>query len=168
MAKSQSFDVTTGVDFAEVNNALQQALKEIGQRYDFKGAEVTLDLKEEENLLVLQAPDDYKLRSAWDILHSKLIRRGQPAKNFEPGEAKPASHGSLRQEIKIQNGLSSDLAREVVKFLKDAKMKKVQAAIQGDTVRISGPSRDDLQEAIALLKTNDFKVELKFENFRSQ
>ncbi|MDZ4805562.1 MAG: YajQ family cyclic di-GMP-binding protein [Candidatus Eisenbacteria bacterium] len=168
MAKSQSFDVTTGVDFNEVNNAVQQALKEIGQRYDFKGADVTLDLKEEENMLVLQAPDDYKLRAAWDILHAKLIRRGQPAKNFETGEPKPASHGSLRQEITIQNGLSSDLAREVVKFLKDAKMKKVQAAIQGDTVRISGPSRDDLQEAIALLKTNDFGVELKFENFRSQ
>ena len=168
MAKTQSFDVTTGVDYNEVQNAVQQALKEIGQRYDFKGAAVTLDIKEEENLLVLQAPDDYKVRAAWDILQSKLIRRGQPAKNFEPGEPKPAAAGSLRQEIAIQNGLSSDLAREVVKYLKDAKMKKVQAAIQGDTVRISGPSRDDLQEAIALLKGHDFGIELKFENFRSQ
>ena len=168
MAKAQSFDVTTGVDFSEVQNAVQQALKEIGQRYDFKGAVVTLDIKEEENMLVLQAPDDYKLRAAWDILQTKLIRRGQPAQNFEPGEPKSASHGSFRQEIAIQNGLSSDLVREVVKHLKDAKMKKVQASIQGDTVRISGPSRDDLQEAIALLKGHDFGVELKFENFRSQ
>ena len=168
MAKSQSFDVTTGVDYNEVNNAIQQAQKEIGQRYDFKGAVITLDLKPEENKLILVAPDDYKVRAAWDILQTKLIRRGQPAKNFEVGDPKPAAQGSLRQEIAIQNGLSSDLAREVVKYLKEAKMKKVQAAIQGDTVRISGPSRDDLQEAIALLKGHDFGVELKFENFRSQ
>jgi len=168
VAKSQSFDVTTGVDYSEVQNAVQQAMKEIGQRYDFKGADVTLDVKEDENKLILQAPDDYKVRAAWDILQTKLIRRGQPTKNFEPGDPKPAAAGSLRQEIAIQNGLSSDLAREVVKYLKDAKMKKVQAAIQGDTVRISGPSRDDLQEAIALLKGHDFGIELKFENFRSQ
>ena len=168
MAATSSFDITSTIDFQEVDNALNQARKEIGQRYDFKGAEVTLDVKEDENKLILQAPDDYKVRAAWDILQTKLIRRGQPTKNFEPGDPKPAAAGSLRQEIAIQNGLSSDLAREVVKYLKDAKMKKVQAAIQGDTVRISGPSRDDLQEAIALLKGHDFGIELKFENFRSQ
>jgi len=168
MAKSQSFDVTTGVDFAEVQNAVNQALKEITQRYDFKGLKVSIDIDEDEKKLVLAAPDEFKLTAVWDVLQSKLIRRGQAAKNFTAEEAKPAGGNTARQEILIQQGLSSELAREVVKHLKDAKMKKVQSAIQGDTVRISGPSRDDLQEAIALLKQHDFGVELKFENFRSQ
>jgi uncharacterized protein YajQ (UPF0234 family) len=168
MAKSQSFDVTTGVDYAEVQNAVQQAHKEIGQRYDFKGAVVTIDLKQDENLLVLQAPDDYKVNAAWDILQTKLIRRGQPAKNFETADPKPAGGGTVRMEIKISQGLASEKCKELVRAVKDAGLRKVQASIQGDTVRISGPSRDDLQEAIALLKSRDFGVELKFENFRSQ
>src|SRR5512140_2515023 len=168
MAKTQSFDVTTGVDFAEVKNAVNQALKEITQRYDFKGLKVSIDIDEAEKKLILAAPDDFKITAMWDVLQGKLIRRGQPARNFHPGEIKPAGGSTARQEIEIQQGLSSELCREVVKVLKDAKMKKVQAAIQGDTVRISGPSRDDLQEAIALLKQQDFGIELKFENFRSQ
>jgi cyclic-di-GMP-binding protein len=168
MAKSQSFDVTTGVDFAEVTNAVHQATKEITQRYDFKGLKVSIDLDEKEKKLVLNAPDDFKIKAVWEVLQAKLIRRGQAAKNFHPGDVKPAGGNSARQEVDIQQGLSSDLCREVVKVLKDAKLKKVQAAIQGDTVRVSGPSRDDLQEAIALLKQQDFDVELKFENFRSQ
>lgn len=168
MARTQSFDVTTGVDYAEVQNAVNQALKEITQRYDFKGLVVTIDIQEKDNKLVLAAPDEFKLQAVWDVLQTKLIRRGQPAKNFEPGEAKPAGGNTARQEVAIQQGLSSDLAREVVKQIKDARIKKCQAAIQGDTVRISGPSRDDLQEVIALLKGHDFGIELKFENFRSQ
>ena len=168
MAKTQSFDVTTGVEYPEVHNAVNQALKEITQRYDFKGLVVEIDIQEKENKLVLAAPDDFKLQAVWDVLQAKLIRRGQPARNFKPGEAKPAGGNTARQEVEIQQGLSSDLAREVVKTIKDAKIKKCQAAIQGDTVRISGPSRDDLQEVIALLKGHDFGIELKFENFRSQ
>jgi uncharacterized protein YajQ (UPF0234 family) len=168
MAKSQSFDVTTGVDFAEVQNAVNQTLKEITQRYDFKGLKVSIDIDETEKKLVVAAPDEFKLTAIWDVLQGKLMRRGQSAKNFHPGDAKPAGGNTARQEIEIVQGLSSELAREVVKYLKDAKLKKVQAAIQGDTVRISGPSRDDLQEAIALLKEHDFGIELKFENFRSQ
>jgi cyclic-di-GMP-binding protein len=168
MAKMQSFDVTTGVDFAEVQNAVNQALKEITQRYDFKGLKVSIDIDQAEKKLVLAGPDDFKLAAMWEVLQGKLIRRGQAAKNFHPGDPKPAGGNTARQEIEIVQGLSSDLAREVVKYLKEKKLKKVQAAIQGDTVRISGPSRDDLQEAIGLLKQNDFGVELKFENFRSQ
>jgi len=168
MAKTQSFDVTTGVDFPEVHNAVNQALKEITQRYDFKGLKVEIDVDEKEKKLVLAAPDEFKATAVWDVLQSKLIRRGQAPKNFKPGDAKPAGGNTVRQEIAIQQGLSTELCKEIVKWIKDAKMKKVQVAIQGDTVRISGPKRDDLQEAIALLKQNDFGVELKFENFRSQ
>lgn len=168
MAKSQSFDVTTGVDFAEVQNALHQALKEIHTRYDFKSLKVSIDLDEKEKKLVLAAPDDFKVRAAWEVLQARLIRRGQAARNFHPGEIKPAGGGTARQEIDIQQGLSTELCRTIVRAIKDAKLKRVQAAIQGDTVRISGPSRDDLQEAIALLKQQDYDVELRFENFRSQ
>ncbi len=167
MSKSQSFDVTTGVNYAEVQNAVHQATKEITQRYDFKGVAVEIDLQKDENLIVMQAPDEYKLTAVWDVLQTKLMRRGQAAQNFHLGDVKPAGGNTARQEIKIQQGLPTDTCRDIVRAIKDAKLKKVQAAIQGDTVRISGPSRDDLQEAIALLKSNDFKVELKFENFRS-
>jgi cyclic-di-GMP-binding protein len=168
MAKMQSFDVTTGVDFAEVQNAVHQALKEITTRYDFKSLRVSIDIDEKEKKLVLAAPDDFKIKAMWEVLQTKLIRRGQAARNFHPAEIKPAGGGTARQEIDIVQGLPIELCRAIVKDIKDAKMKKVQVAIQGDTVRISGPSRDDLQEAIAFLKDRDYKVELKFENFRSQ
>jgi uncharacterized protein YajQ (UPF0234 family) len=168
MAKTQSFDVTTGVDFAEVQNAVHQALKEITTRYDFKGLKVSIDIDEKEKKLVLAAPDDFKIKAAWEVLETKLIRRGQAARNFHPAEIKPAAGGTARQEIDIMQGLAIELCRTIVKDIKVAKLKKVQVAIQGDTVRVSAPSRDDLQEVIALLKQQDYKVELKFENYRSQ
>jgi uncharacterized protein YajQ (UPF0234 family) len=167
VAGTSSFDVTTGVDYMEVNNAVTQATKEITQRYDFKGLKVSLDLDPKEHTITLAAPDEFKLRAVWDVLQSKLVRRQVPLKNMTPGEVEPAASSSVRQVVKIQDGLTADLAREVAKAIKDAKMKKVQAAIQGDTVRISSPGKDELQAAIALLKQQDFGVELKFGNFRS-
>jgi uncharacterized protein YajQ (UPF0234 family) len=167
MASTSSFDVTTGVDFMEVGNAVQQATKEITQRYDFKGLKVSIELDPKEKKLRLLAPDEYKLSAIWEVLQSKLVRRQVPLKNFKPGKVEPAAMASARQEIDIQDGLTADMAREVAKVIKEAKLRKIQAAIQGDTVRISSASKDELQGVIALLKEKDFGVELKFGNFRT-
>ncbi len=167
MASTSSFDVTTGVDYMEVTNAVDQSTKEITQRYDFKGSKVAIELNAKEHKITLSAPDEYKLKAMWEVLQSKMARRQVPLKNLKPGKIEPAASASSRQVIEIQNGLTSDMAREIVKTLKEAKLKKVQAAIQGDTVRISSPSKDDLQGAMALLRQGDFGVELKFENFRT-
>ena len=167
MASTSSFDVTTGVDFMEVHNAVDQTTKEITTRYDFKGLKVTVELSEKEKTITLSAPDEFKLNAMWEVLQSKCVRRQVPLKNLERGKVETAASSTVRQVITITDGLSSDKAREVAKVIKDAKLKKVQAAIQGDTVRISSPSKDELQGVIALLKQQDFGVELKFENFRS-
>ena len=167
MAGTSSFDVTTGVEMMEVKNAVEQATKEITQRYDFKGLKVSLELDQKEHTVTLAAPDDFKLKAIWDVLQGKLVRRQVPLKNMKPGEVVPAAGSSVRQVVEIQDGLTADMAREVAKTIKDAKMKKVQAAIQGDTVRVSSPIKDELQGAIALLKQQDFGVELKFGNFRT-
>ena len=167
MASSSSFDVTTGVNFMEVHNAVDQTTKEITQRYDFKGLKVSIELNPKEKKITLAGPDEYKLKAIWDVLQSKMVRRGVPLKNLTPGAVQPASMGSARQEIAIQDGLTAEMAREIVRVLKDAKLRKVQSAIQGDTVRVSSASKDDLQGVIALLKQQDFGVELKFGNYRS-
>jgi len=167
VASNSSFDVTTGVDYNEVHNAVTQAEKEITQRCDFKGTKVSLELNQKEKTLTLAAPDEYKLKAMWDVLQSKMVRRQVPLKNLKPGKIDPAASASVRQVIEIQDGLTADMARDVARVIKDAKLKKVQAAIQGDTVRISSASKDDLQGVIALLKQQDFGVELKFGNFRS-
>ena len=168
MAESNSFDVTTGVDYMEAHNAVDQATKEITQRYDFKGLKVSIELNPKEKTITLAAPDEYKLKAMWDVLQSKMTRRGVPLKNLKPGTIESALSGSTRQVIAIQDGLTADMARDVARTIKDAKLRKVQAAIQGDTVRITSPSRDELQGVIALLKQQDFGVELKFGNFRSK
>jgi cyclic-di-GMP-binding protein len=167
VASTSSFDVTTGVDFMEAHNAVDQATKEITQRYDFKGLKVTFELNQKEKKLILAAPDEFKLKAMWDVLQSKMTRRGVPLKNLKPGKIDSALSGTVRQEIEIQDGLTADMARDIVRVLKDAKLKKVQSAIQGDTVRVSSPSKDDLQGVMALLKQQDFGVELKFGNYRS-
>ncbi len=167
MAGTSSFDVTTGVDFMEVRNAVDQTTKEITQRYDFKGVKATVELNEKDKTITLSGPDEFKLSAMWDVLQSKMVRRQVPLKNLKPGKVEPAAMGSARQVIAIQDGLTADMAREVARTIKDAKLKKIQAAIQGDTVRVSSPSRDDLQGVIALLKQHDFGVELKFGNYRS-
>jgi uncharacterized protein YajQ (UPF0234 family) len=164
---SNSFDVSTGVDFQEVLNAVQQSEKEIAQRYDFKGLRVGLELNKTEKTLVLSAPDDFKIKAVWDVLLAKLVKRKVATRNFHPGKIEPAAGGTAKQTIEIQQGLTTDMAREIVRIIKDAKLKKVQASIQGDTVRVSSPSRDDLQDVIALLKGKEFPAELTFGNYRS-
>jgi len=166
MATTSSFDITSTVDLQEVDNAINQARKEVAQRYDFKGAKADITFNRAEKSLRLEAEDRMKIEALWEILQSRLVRRNVPVKNFQPGEIEPASGGSLRRDIPLQQGISSDAAREIVKFLKDQKLKKVQAAIQGDQIRVSAPSRDDLQDAIRLLRTRDFGVELQFGNYR--
>jgi uncharacterized protein YajQ (UPF0234 family) len=166
MAQTNSFDVSTGVDLQEVDNAVNQAQKEIAQRYDFKGSKVSIDFKRVENMIVLVADDDYKMRALFDVLQAKLIKRGVPVKNLDLGEIKPAGGDTVRREIKLKTALDSDTARKVAAAIKEAKLKKVQAAIQGDQVRVSSPSKDDLQEAMALLRSRDFGVELTFGNYR--
>ncbi|MBI5709759.1 MAG: YajQ family cyclic di-GMP-binding protein [Candidatus Eisenbacteria bacterium] len=167
MASTSSFDVTTGVDFMEVRNAVEQAVKEITQRYDFKGLKVSIELDQKEKRITLAAPDEFKLKAMWDSLQGKMVRRQVPLQNLKPGEIEPAAGASVRQTIEIQDGLTSDMAREVVRVIKDAKLRRVQAAIQGDTVRISAPDKDALQAVIALLKQQDLGVELKFGNYRT-
>ena len=166
MAQTNSFDVSTGVDLQEVDNAVNQAQKEIAQRYDFKGSKSSIDFKRADSVIVLVADDDYKMRALFDVLQAKLIKRGVPVKNLELGEVKQAGGDTVRREVKLKTALDSDTARKVAAAIKDAKMKKVQAAIQGDQVRISSPSRDDLQEAMSLLRSQDFGVELTFGNYR--
>jgi uncharacterized protein YajQ (UPF0234 family) len=166
MAQTSSFDVSTGVDLPEVDNAVNQAQKEIAQRYDFKGSKASIDFKRADNAIVLVADDEYKMRALFDVLQAKLIKRGVPVKNLDLGEIRPAGGDTVRREIKLKTALDSDTARKVAAAIKEAKLKKVQAAIQGDQVRVSSPSKDDLQEAIALLRSRDFGVELTFGNYR--
>ena len=166
MAQSASFDVTTGVDLQEVDNAVNQAQKEIAQRYDFKGSKATIDFQRAESQLLLVADDDFRMRALFDVLQAKLIKRGVSVKNLDIGEITPAGGDTVRREIKLKTALDGETAKKVSAAIKDAKLKKVQAAIQGDQVRISGPSKDDLQEAMALLRSKDFGVELKFGNYR--
>jgi uncharacterized protein YajQ (UPF0234 family) len=166
MANLSSFDVTTGVDLQEVTNAINQAEKEVAQRYDFKGATATMELRRAEGVIALAADSEMRMRALFDVLQSKLIRRGVPVKNLDVGEDKPAGGDTIRREVKLKMALDSDTAKKVAAAIKDAKLKKVQAAIQGDQVRVSAPSRDELQSAIALLRGKDFGVELKFGNYR--
>ena len=166
MPQQSSFDVTTGVDLQEVDNAINQAQKEIAQRYDFKGSKASIDFRRGEGEIVLVADDEFRMRALLDVLQSKLIKRNVPVKNLDMGEVKPAGGDTVRREIKLKQSLDGDTAKQVVAAIKDAKMKKVQASIQGDQVRVSSASRDELQAVIALLKSMDFGVELKFGNYR--
>jgi uncharacterized protein YajQ (UPF0234 family) len=166
MAASNSFDITSTIDLAEVDNALNQARKEIGQRYDFKGSPAAIELDQKANTLTLTAEDNFKIEAVWEILQTRMIRRSVPVKNLKRGDVEPAAGGTVRQLITLQQGIPIEAAREIVKHLKDLKMKKVQAAIQGDQVRISSPSKDDLQAAMAALRARDFGVALQFGNYR--
>src|ERR671929_861598 len=153
MAQQNSFDIVSQVEIAEVKNALDQTMKEVRQRFDFKGSRAEVRLEEDE--LILTAEDETKLRNMNDILQQKLVRRGVPLKALSYGRVEPSAGGTVRQRAAIQQGLPSEKAKEIVKFLKDTKL-KVQASIQGDVVRVSGRDRDILQDAIAQLKAKDF------------
>jgi uncharacterized protein YajQ (UPF0234 family) len=166
MATQCSFDITSNVDLQEVDNALNQARKEVAQRYDFKGAKASIDFDAKESKLVLAAEDEFKVNALWEIVSTRLVRRNVPVKNLNRGAAVPAANSTVRQEIALQQGIPSDTAKNIVKYLKDAKLKKVQASIQGDQLRITSGSKDDLQEVMRLLREQDFGVALQFGNYR--
>jgi uncharacterized protein YajQ (UPF0234 family) len=167
MAGTQSFDITTGCDLQEVDNAVNQAMKEIRQRYDFKGLNVGIDFRRAENKLVLRAPDDFKLRAMWDVIQEKMVRRQVPLKNLQHGKVLPAAGGTVTQEVDLQQGIPIETARAIVKFIKELRIKKLQSEIQGEQVRVSSPSRDDLQAVMHRIKEQDFGVELNFGNYRT-
>jgi len=166
MANLASFDITSGVDLQEVDNAVNQAKKEVAQRYDFKGSRAAVDLNRAENSITLVADDEFKLNALWEIVQGRLVRRGVPIKNLTLGEIERAANDTVRRIISLQQGIPTEAAKAIVQFLKDRKMKKVQAAIQADQVRISSASKDELQDVIRVLREQDFGVALQFGNYR--
>ena len=161
-----SFDIVSKVEMPEVVNAIQQATKEISQRYDLKGTKSQIELIEKEHKIVVSSSDDFHLKAVLEILQGKLVRRGVPLKALSYGDVQPAAGGSVRQEISLQQGIPVEKAREIVKAIKETK-KKVQASIQGDFVRVSGKDRDTLQEIIAMLRASDFGIDMQFTNYRT-
>lgn len=165
MAKDNTFDIVSEVNMQEVDNAINQTVKEIMQRFDFKGSKSHLELVEEDEIKII-ADDEYKLKSVIDILQSKMVRRGVSLKFLDYGKIEPAAGGMVRQIIKIKKGISAEKAREIVAAIKQLKL-KVQAQIQDDQVRVSGKERDDLQKVIQMVKEKDFGLELQFSNYRT-
>jgi len=165
MADQYSFDVVSKVDMQEVKNAIDQSLKEITQRFDFKGTKTEVTLKEKEMELVIVSDDEYKLKSVVDIVRGKLVKRNVSVRAFTFGAMEPSLGGLARQTAKIQSGLAMEKAKEIVKEIKDGKL-KVQAQIQADQVRVQSKSKDELQTAIAFLKQKDFGIDLQFTNYR--
>ncbi|HEY8529750.1 MAG TPA: YajQ family cyclic di-GMP-binding protein [Paenibacillaceae bacterium] len=163
MASEHSFDIVSRVDMQEVNNAVQQAMKEIGTRFDFKGSKS--DIKLEKDVLVVVSDDEYRLKSVLDILQSKLVKRGVPLRNLEYGKPEPAAGGTVRQQIKLKQGIDQENAKKINNLIRDTKL-KVKSQIQGDQIRVSGKSKDDLQAVIAALKSADLPLELQFVNYR--
>jgi len=166
MPATYSFDVTSTIEMPEVDNAVNQARKEIAQRFDFKGSLAAIDLDQKANTLTLTAEDNFRLEAVWDVLQTRLIKRNVPVKNLKRGDIEPAAGSTVKQVITLQQGIPSDAARDIVKHLKDLKLKKVQAAIQGDQLRITSPSKDDLQGAMQALRAKDFGIALQFGNYR--
>ena len=166
MATQASFDITSNVDLQEVDNAVNQAKKEVAQRYDFKGSRAAVDLNRAENTITLVADDEFKLNALWEILQGRMVRRGVPTKNLTLGAVERAANDTVRRIVSLQQGIPTEAAKAIVQFLKDRKMKKVQAAIQSDQVRVSSASKDELQEAIRVLREHDFGVALQFGNYR--
>lgn len=165
MAQDFSFDVVSKVDLQEVSNAVQQASKEIATRFDFRGSASKIEWNEKELALTLISDDAHKLKSVVDILESKLVKRGVAIKSLDFGKVEDAAGGTVRQAVKVQQGIPSEKAKEIVKAIKDRKL-KVQASIQADQVRVAGRNKDDLQAAIALLRGADFGLPLQFTNYR--
>ncbi len=165
MASDNSFDVVSKIEMPEVVNAISQALKEVIGRYDLKDSKSSIELNEKDLKIVLASADDYKLKAVNDILQSKLLKRGVPIGNLDYGPVLPAANSSVRQEVKLKQGLETEKAKEVVKVIKDSKI-KVTPSIMGDYVRVASKDRDLLQEVIAVLRAGDFGVELQFTNYR--
>jgi len=160
-----TFDIVSKVDLQEVSNAIQNALKEVHTRFDLKNTKSDIQM-EGKDALVLTSSDEYKLKAVNDILQSKLVKRGVPLKALTYGSVEPAAGSTVRQRITMQQGIPTEKAKEIVRIIKDSK-KKVQASIQGDTVRVSGKDRDTLQEIMALLRQKDFGIDMQFTNYRS-
>jgi uncharacterized protein YajQ (UPF0234 family) len=163
MAQDFSFDIVSKTEMQEVSNAIQQAQKELAQRFDFKGSKSSIELTGEE--LVLVSDDEGKLRSVIDIVESKLVKRGVALKALEYGKIEAAAMGTVRQKAKIVQGIETEKAKAIVKSIKDAKL-KVQASIQADQVRVTGRSKDDLQKAMSVVKQQDYGIPLQFTNYR--
>ncbi|MES1262004.1 MAG: YajQ family cyclic di-GMP-binding protein [Acidobacteriota bacterium] len=161
-----SFDVVSQIELPEVSNAIQQAMKEITTRYDLKDSKSSIELNEKDKKVTLTSADDFKLRAVTEILNQKLVKRNVPIRNLEYGTVNSAAGSTVKQEITLVSGIATEKAKDIVKKIKESKL-KLQAAIQGDLVRISGKDRDTLQQAIALLKGADFGIELQFTNFRT-
>jgi hypothetical protein len=166
MATQNSFDVTTGADLQEVDNAVNQAMKEVQQRYDFKGSDCTIKFDRAKSILHLDADDEYRMKALYDILQTKFVKRGVPLKNMKAGTIEPASGGRARQEVTLTQGIPIETAKQIVKDVKAHGFKKVQVAIQGDQLRVTSPSKDELQEVMQFLRTQDYGIELAFGNYR--
>ena len=166
MAQNSSFDVTTGVDLQEVDNAVNQATKEIGQRYDFKGTKCTIELDRAAFAIKLDADDEFRLKQLMGIVREKLARRQVPLKNVDEGKVEIGGLGRARQVVTLKNGIDQETAKRIVKEVKAGGFKKAQVQIQGEELRVISPSRDELQEVIQYLRARDYGVELKFGNYR--
>jgi len=166
MAANPSFDISTGVDLQEVDNAVNQAVKEIGQRYDFRGTHCTIELDRAEGVVQLAADDEFRMKQLLDVLNARLAKRGVPARNLKVGDLERGAGTSVRCPIRLTQGIDADTARRITRAIKDGGYKKVQTSVQGDEIRVASPSRDELQSVIAFLRTQDFGVELRFGNFR--
>jgi uncharacterized protein YajQ (UPF0234 family) len=166
MASNASFDVSTGADLQEVDNAVNQTIKEIAQRYDFKGTHCEVNFDRAKAEIRLAADDEFRMDALVDVLKTKMIKRGVPVKNLKVGDVEAATGQSVRRTVSLTQGIPQDISKRMVKAIKDRGFKKVQAGIQGDEVRVTAPSRDELQEVIAFLKGQDFGIELKFGNYR--
>ena len=166
MASLVSFDISTGADLQEVDNAVNQATKEVAQRYDFKGSKASIAFDRAKLTLTLVADDDFKMKALFDVLQGKLIKRGVPVKNLELGVVTPAGNDTVRREIKLTQGIPQEKSKAIVKAIKDHKFKKAQASIQGDEIRVQSSSKDELQEVMTFLRGQDWGIELKFGNYR--
>ncbi len=166
MAASASFDISTGADLQEVDNAVNQTVKEIGQRYDFKGTSCTVEFDRTGATIKLFADDEFRMKQLVDVLMAKCAKRGVPGKNLKVSENTPGAGTSVRSVVTLQQGIDQDTAKKIAKAIKEQGFKKVQSAIQGEEVRVTSPSRDELQTVIAFLRSQDFGLELKFGNYR--
>ncbi len=168
MANNETFDITTGCDLQEVDNAVNQTLKELSQRYDFKKVKYEIKFDRGVGAIGLQAEDEYKLDAIWDVLQTKMVRRKVPIKNLHRDDMESAGAGAVKQNINLAQSIDTDTAKKIVKYIKEKKLKKVQASIQKDQVRVQSPSRDALQEIMGMLRSEDFGLDLQFGNFRSK
>lgn len=166
MANPYSFDVTSTVDMQEVDNAVNQARKEVAQRYDFKGSKAEIELNRGENTLTLVADDEFKMQVLWELVQGRMVKRHVPVKNLKLGDIERGARDTVRRVVTLQQGIPTDTSRAIVKFIKDRKLRKIQTAIQGDQLRVSSPSKDELQTVMGLLREEDFDIALQFGNYR--